>query len=310
MRVGIFGRDNDVLLQHVKKQLEARGAEVWVLELGAMYQGAPFTWDGEGWHFKGLSLSQCEAFFVRKIPAETALLDKPEATGTAESWWRRAMQAKERAHASQSCLSDLQRAGKRVVNPHLHVDPYDQKPLQLATLKRAGIPIPRTLITNSPDAVRKFRDEVGGAIYKPLGGGAETQVLDDNAMKRLDAIASTPVIFQERVNGPDLRATLVGDRIASIVEIPAETVDYRSSATYREGKQQYVPVTLPREVEDQCRQVARLCGQVLSGIDLKRTPEGRYVFIEANSSPVYLGIELATGHPITEALVDHLLGKA
>ena len=43
------------------------------------------------------------------------------------------------------------------------------------------------------------------------------------------------------------------------------------------------------------------------GIDLRLTPEGRYVFLEANPSPMFLGFEARAGLPLTDALVALLL---
>ena len=45
-----------------------------------------------------------------------------------------------------------------------------------------------------------------------------------------------------------------------------------------------------------------------TGIDLRLTPEGRYVFLEANPSPMFLGFERQTGLPITDNLAALLVG--
>jgi hypothetical protein len=47
---------------------------------------------------------------------------------------------------------------------------------------------------------------------------------------------------------------------------------------------------------------------VWTGIDLRRTPDGRHVFLEANPSPMFLGFERRSGLPLTEALVALLIG--
>jgi D-alanine-D-alanine ligase-like ATP-grasp enzyme len=44
-----------------------------------------------------------------------------------------------------------------------------------------------------------------------------------------------------------------------------------------------------------------------TGIDLRLTPEGRYVFLEANPSPMFLGFEQRSGLPLTEILAELLL---
>jgi glutathione synthase/RimK-type ligase-like ATP-grasp enzyme len=309
MRLGIFGRDSDALVKHTRAVAQARGAEVVTFDLGRMYLGDPLAFDGEEWLFGGEELSRCDGYLLRKYPAETVMLGAPTETCSGEDWFRRALRAKERSHVAQSCIMDLERRGKRMVNPLMAIAPFDQKPLQLAALRQAGIEIPRTLITNFPAAVRTFREDVGEVIYKPTGGGAETQILKEEDLARLEQIASSPVIFQERLQGPDIRVTVVAGRIISSVEIPTDGVDYRSNAAYRAGAQQYVDHSLPLEAQAACLKAAQVCGHVLSGIDLKPQPDGRYVMLEANSAPVYLDIELKTKAPITEAIVDYLLGR-
>ena len=51
----------------------------------------------------------------------------------------------------------------------------------------------------------------------------------------------------------------------------------------------------------------RACGLVFSGIDFILQADGRWVFLEANSSPIYMDIEQKTKSPITDALADFLL---
>lgn len=45
------------------------------------------------------------------------------------------------------------------------------------------------------------------------------------------------------------------------------------------------PVRLPGIVADRCVAVTRALGLLLAGIDLIRTPEGEWYFLEANTSP-------------------------
>jgi glutathione synthase/RimK-type ligase-like ATP-grasp enzyme len=130
--------------------------------------------------------------------------------------------------------------------------------------------------------------------------------VDDALYARLDAIASAPAIFQQRIVGADVRVTVVGDRVVSAVEVESEDgVDYRRGAAYRAGASVYRSHALPADVASMSLRAAALCGHVLSGIDWKAGKDG-YVILEANSAPVYLDIEHKTGAPITEAVVAWL----
>lgn len=306
--VALFAREDDLIAARMEELLVARGAIPLRVAFGRMAAGAPALFDGERFVVEGRDLCDVDAYLLRHYPSESALLSAdPSSTLSAAEWWQRGVQQKERSHFAQSALMALDLANKRAVNAHLKSAPFDLKPLQLLAFTKAGLPIPKTLITNDPDEARAFHRDVGEVIAKPAAGGAETRVLDEALLSRLDAIRSAPAIFQERVRGPDIRVTVVDGRVVSAVEIPTEEVDYRADAAYREGFQEYLRHPLSDDVVAMCVKAAEVCHHVLSGIDLKRRSDGSYAILEANSAPVYLDIERKTGAPISEAIADYLL---
>lgn len=310
MRLCTFARPEDPIADHVDDVARARGHDVLRVPFARLVDGAPCAFDDEGWLYDGEEVDRCDAYVVRSYPATTALLGPPETTDTADGWWRKGQLQKERSTFAQSCIMDVELSGKPVVNPLFATQHYDHKPLQLAVFRRAGLPIPRTLITNFPAAVEAFAADVGAVIFKPAAGGAETGLLDDEARAKLPLIARSPVIFQEYVAGDDVRVTVVGDEIVSAVTIASDGVDYRAGAAYRAGQASYAPIDLPADVVAHSLAAARVCAHVLSGIDWKRSADGRWALLEANSAPVYLDIERKTGAPISAAIVTWLERRA
>ncbi len=310
MLLGIFGRLDDPLSTHTEERARARGHDVARLPLSAMVDGTPGAFDGGEWLYAGHEVDACDAFVLRQYPAAHALLAPSQTTHTAADWFRLGMQQQERSAFAQSLLLDLEQRGKPMVNRLGATQPHDHKPLQLAVLRRLGAPLPRTLVTNFPQAARLFVDDVGACVCKPLAGGAETRAVDDELLARLDALRGAPVIFQERVSGPDVRVTVVGERVVSSVAIESSTLDYRSGAEYQRGDARYASHPLPAAVEELCVRAAAALGQTLSGVDLKHAGGSHglqgYVMLEANSAPVYLDIEHKTGAPITDALLEWL----
>jgi glutathione synthase/RimK-type ligase-like ATP-grasp enzyme len=65
----------------------------------------------------------------------------------------------------------------RWVNGWDAVQLHQTKPVQLAMIARLGVPIPRTVIANAPDAIVQFAKRHTRAIFKPVQGGAHTQRL-------------------------------------------------------------------------------------------------------------------------------------
>ena len=59
---------------------------------------------------------------------------------------------------------------------------------------------------------------------------------------------------------------------------------------------------LPDDVAQRCLDIATVLELRWTGIDFRLTPEGRYVFLEANPSPMFRGFESRCGLPLTESL--------
>lgn len=179
---------------------------------------------------------------------------------------------------------------------------HQTKPVQLALAAGLNVPIPATLISNDPGAIGDFAARHPRCIFKPVQGGAHTRRLtaDHLAPARLDNLRYAPISLQEEVVGVDVRVFVAGQRV-SACEIRTAAVDFRD-----DPQPQIVPLDVPDELRRQSLAVARAFGLLWTGIDWRRTPPGRYVFLEANPSPMFLGFEHATGLPLTEHLLDLL----
>jgi len=181
---------------------------------------------------------------------------------------------------------------------HLH----QTKPAALARVAELGVPVPETVLTNDPDGLIEFIDRHSHCIFKPVQGGAHTRRLelrhltDDN----LENLRQAPVTLQEEIPGTDVRVFVAGERVFAC-EVRSASVDFRD-----DPDPEIVAVDLPEEIADRSLRIARRLHLLWTGIDFRRTAEGRYVFLEANPSPMFLGFEHRCGLPLTEALADVL----
>ncbi len=303
MKLCVFGRDTDPVSAHVAVAARARGHAVVEVSL----HDARVSFDGAVWRAGGHVLDEQDAFVLRRYPSPTAQLAPAGETLDGAAWWVRAKKQAERSSFAWSALVAMERSGKAVVNPLLASGPCEHKPFQLAAFIDAGLPVPKTLVTNDAALARAFVASVGEAIAKPAAGGAAAVAVD--AGSDLEPARAAPVIFQERVRGRDVRVTVVAGRVVSTVAVRAagdDVVDYRAGAAWERGDVVYEDHPLPAAAAAMCVDAARVCGHVLSGIDLKRAADGSYVLLEANAAPVYLDIEAQTGAPITATLLDHL----
>lgn len=312
MKVGIFGSDDDPQVHAVAKELRALGAEDVLIRADALHEGLALA-DVDGRYiYRGLDTTELEGFYLRGIPAPYApYLERDDELVLYDDWFVHYMRERERATFYVAWLLSLQQRGVRLVNPPQAASVLQYKPFQLHALRTVGATVPKTVITNDPKAAREFKAAVGDVIFKPIMGGAITERLEGEALERLGDITASPVIFQETIPGDDLRVMLAGNDIVSCVAIrtPSQHLDFRDDPIYSGGEATYEEVTLPDAVIEQCRKAARLCGLVFAGIDIKRTPDGRWVFLELNSSPIYLDVEWKLGHPISRAIAELVVGK-
>ncbi|MFI1393334.1 MvdC/MvdD family ATP grasp protein [Streptomyces sp. NPDC020681] len=191
------------------------------------------------------------------------------------------------------------------------------KPYQWEVARRMGLTLPRTLVTNQAEKARRFIREVGvgRTVFKAFIASAdawrETRLVRAEDLAALDAVRFAPVIFQEFVPGADLRVTVVGDRVFA-AEIDASETSYPVDMRMVVHEAPVRPVTLPSALTDTLLRLMRSLGLVYGAIDLRRRPDGEYVFFEVNPAGQWLFVEERTGLPITAevaALLSRLDGR-
>jgi hypothetical protein len=135
-------------------------------------------------------------------------------------------------------------------------------------------------------------------------GGAHAQRLEPRHLEEehLTHLRLAPVTLQEEISGTNVRVFVAGKQVLAC-EIRTPHLDYRD-----DPHPLLLVHQLPQEVVEQCRQVAEMLELLWTGMDFRLTPEGHYVFLEANPSPMFLGFEQATGLPLSESLAALLLG--
>jgi glutathione synthase/RimK-type ligase-like ATP-grasp enzyme len=308
--VGIFGRGDDPQVGRVAEYLRGRGAEPSVISLAEFPARLRLTLEDGAACVGGERLPASSSWYVRSMPMTMPFFEfdpRVEASDVAElaARWRRAYAGeRERQSFITGFVLALGRAGARLVNPPAALDQHFVKLEQLARLRAAGLPVPRTLATNDPAAVLRFHDEAGPLVYKPLAGGALCRRVEPGDLEgaRLEALARAPVLFQEEVRGRNLRAYVVGGRVVAGYEILSDEVDYRGS------EKGLAEIRLSDEEEDAAVRAAAACEMLFTGLDLKRREDGAFALLECNPSPMFAGIERWTKRaPVTEALGDLLL---
>lgn len=115
------------------------------------------------------------------------------------------------------------------------------------------------------------------------------------------AVRWAPVIFQRYVEAEaDIRVTAIGGDLffaAADVRTAAYPTDVRLNLDTA-----YAAHLLPESVAALLRRMMNELGLRYGAIDLRLTPDGRYVFLEINPAGQFLYVEQATGQQIAAAL--------
>jgi hypothetical protein len=182
----------------------------------------------------------------------------------------------------------------------------NSKVYQALLVRQCGLLTPPTLVTNDPDEAHRFYEACQGeVIYKSLSGiRSIVRRLEGEQLARLPLLRHGPAQFQAFIPGVNVRVHTVGDQVFA-TRVRSDVVDYRYAG--REGGDvEMEPTSLPPPIEASCLRLARQLDLLMTGIDLKLTPDGDYYCFEVNPSPGFLFYEKYSGQPISMALADLL----
>ncbi len=312
MQIGIIGSEQDGRCQGIRRFLEAQDTDVLFIDSRSLELGLTWSFDGQSFYYQSHNLDTVSAWYLATYPpALPPVWTDYEEHFLYKDWFVDYMHKREHRTFFLAWLSSLVKRGVPVINPPEHMFGQQLKPLELLTARQTGLDTPATLISNDPAAVRDFVAQAQApVVYKPVSGYGHCKPVTELELTHLSRIQASPVIFQEQVLGTAIRATFVDGQLVSAARLPSDSLDYRDNANYEAGNQIYEPVILPESLLKACQTYLEQMGLLFAGIDLIETADQRYVFLEANSSPMYLDLEVKTRHPITFELATALLRHA
>jgi len=178
--------------------------------------------------------------------------------------------------------------------------PFDHKPFQLMALQHAGLAIPPTTVTDD------IADVDADTIEKPILGGVVDFVSGDGG-------PGSPRLRQVLVQGPEVRAVVVGGQLVAAGWMPArdlnDPVDIRQRQGWQDGALRYRNLTTMVDtdvfaaVEDICVRAATICHFDVCAIDLIVTEAGP-VILDVNRTPQVLDLHVDLDVDIVGAVVQ------
>jgi glutathione synthase/RimK-type ligase-like ATP-grasp enzyme len=194
----------------------------------------------------------------------------------------------------------------RVVNKYAASRFINNKSVQLVLARACGMNVPRTLMANSPQAVRKY---FGGNpqrticktfsthIWEKEQGGpvvvTETFELSADRLPSDEVLTYAPAIYQEMiVKKFDVRMVLLGAAVYSYsLHNPKGALDWRHDAT--RGLVKVEPITTPPEVEKSVLEFAAKSGIACGSFDFAIDHQDRWWFLEVNEGGQFLWLDAA-----------------
>jgi glutathione synthase/RimK-type ligase-like ATP-grasp enzyme len=183
-----------------------------------------------------------------------------------------------------------------------------------------GLTVPATLITNDPARAKEFFKQYRGAVVTKLirhppeslaraGQSMHKSQVNASDLEDSNAFRHCPALFQERIEkGRDLRAIFVNGHFFVGAIDPggssATQLDWRRADP---SQCRWKKDELPDRISRQLTALMGDLGLLYGAIDLIRTPDDRYLFLEVNAGGEWGMLERDLGYPISTALAAALV---
>jgi MvdC family ATP-grasp ribosomal peptide maturase len=230
----------------------------------------------------------------------------------------RSMCVSESVAAREGFLDALHDA--RWVNDPAHQDKAENKQRQLRLAARAGLRVPRTLVTNDPAEARQFFAETEGQtvakLLRPFAVSMDTATpfvytnrVREEDLASAETLRHSPMVFQELIpKACELRVAYVaGEAFAGALDATGTSrghTDWRRAAP---EECHWQKAQLPDEVASSLQGLMSELGLVFGALDLICTPSGEHVFLEVNPGGEWGMLERDLDLPISEAIAEALL---
>jgi len=239
----------------------------------------------------GIPLDDCAALMVRGIPIASL----------------------EQIIFRVDVLHRLENMGVRVFNSARAIEQTVDKYYTSSLLEDAGLPTPRTIVTECFDEAMMAFDELGGdVVVKPLfgseGKGMMRIVDRDLAHRIFRALELGRYVYYVQEYVPhddwDIRAFVLGDRL--LAAMARRGVGWKTNVA--QGARS-TALTLDPALESLALQATRLIGMDYAGVDIVCDRHGQPFVLEINCIPGWRGLQSTVQFDVAVAVADYVLGQ-
>jgi len=286
VRIGILGSTAGWHVEALRRVLDRRGIPVEcfpVTRFVARISDKPLV------RIEGHIVEDFDAIIVRSIPA-----------GSLEQIIFRV-----------DVLHRLQELGVKVVNSARTIERTVDKYYTSALLESAGIPTPRTVVTERFDEAMQAFQELGDVVVKPLFGSegrGMVRVCDEDAAYRaFKALELGRYVFYLQGFIPhanwDIRSFVVGGEVVAAMVRRAE--GWKTNVAKGASVE---PLELSEELRELSLRACTVLEADYAGIDILEAEGGGYYVTEVNGIPGWRGLQKTAQVDIADRIVDHVVG--
>lgn len=281
-----YGREPDKNVNQLIKASKKLGFET--IPASIMDLSAYVSSDASSFFVKGIAIKRLEVCLIRSLGPGTH----------------------EQINSRIDFMEHLEFSGTSVVNPVYAFRRARDKYATMYTLAKAGLPIPKTFVTENALQAYRFAKHFTNVVCKPMIGSMGYGVmrfsdldLAYNAFRLLERI-NQPIYVQEYLQklGKDIRAFVIGDQVLAAIHRIAPPGSWKTNIA-QGGKAKAVKLT--HDIKELAIKATQVLGLEYAGVDLVETPKGP-IILEVNSSPGWQGLQRTTGINIADHLIKYV----
>lgn len=212
-------------------------------------------------------------------------------------------------------VRQLEMQGVYTVSSSIAITRSRDKLRSMQLLAKAGIGIPKTIVSRNSADIDDLIEKVGGTpvIIKLARGTHGNGVVLAESKKAAKSVLQafylsnedgTNILIQEYVEesaGMDIRAFVVGGRVVASMKRQSLDDDFRSNL-HKGGEGTTIKLT--DEENKMAVKAAKAMGLNIAGVDLMRSSRGPLI-LEVNASPGF-GIEKVTGRNVAGPIIEYI----
>lgn len=285
MKIGILGQRRSWHVQTLQDAFLKRGIPCDFIPITKIIAGIsrkPFA------SSEGLILEEFDALVVRSIPSGSL----------------------EQVIFRVDVLHRVENLGVKVINSATTIERSVDKYFTSSLLEDAGIPTPRTVVTerfeNAMEAFLEFKDVVVKPLFGSEGKGIVRVQDEDMAYRIFKALELGNYVFYIQEFIPhfnrDIRVFLIRDEpIAAMVR----ESDLWKTNIARGAKARPLQITPP--IKELSIKASRTLGAFYAGVDILESEDGRVLVTEINGIPGWHGLQGATGINVADLIAQNLI---